>query len=259
MPSSSESSPVFRLSLAGKDARLVQESAAAHGLDLPLFETIRERIEAGAREHGDQDMSATWFESAPAQRHVRNPSPAGAHPGGGYVGMNAALELERCLAPDEADLELVAPENFMLYQPLLPEVASGALEPRHGVVPLRRVLRRTSVTVGRVTGVDADRRTAIIEPTTGDVRETAYDELVSASARSPGRSRSPVSWSTPSTFRPSLRQCTCTTRSCPGWRSPSRRRGRMCGAGRSRSCSSAVGPESLRATNQAHANAVLAQ
>jgi len=147
----------------------------------------------------------------------------------------------------------------MLYQPLLPEVASGALEPRHGVVPLRRVLRRTSVTVGRVTGVDADRRTAIIEPTTGDVRETAYDELVSASARSPGRSRSPVSWSTPSTFRPSLRQCTCTTRSCPGWRSPSRRRGRMCGAGRSRSCSSAVGPESLRATNQAHANAVLAQ
>lgn len=98
--------------------------------------------------------------------------------GGGWVGMHAALALERSLAPEEADLELVSPENFMLYQPLLPEVASGELEPRHGVVPLRRVLRRTHVTLGRVTGLGLGGRTATVEPATGDARDTAYDALI---------------------------------------------------------------------------------
>jgi 3-hydroxyisobutyrate dehydrogenase len=58
--------PMFRLSLAAKDAGLVEEAATGHGLDLPLFRAIRERMEAGSRKHGDEDMSATWFESAPA-------------------------------------------------------------------------------------------------------------------------------------------------------------------------------------------------
>ena len=34
---------------------------------------------------------------------------------------------------------IVSPENFMLYTPLLPEAASGTLEPRHVVVPLRQM------------------------------------------------------------------------------------------------------------------------
>lgn len=98
--------------------------------------------------------------------------------GGGFVGMYTALALESRLAPGEADLELVAPENFMLYQPLLPEVASGSVEPRHVVVPLRRALRRTRVTLGRLCGVDRGRRVARIEAGTGESRETAYDALV---------------------------------------------------------------------------------
>ena len=42
------------------------------------------------------------------------------------------------------------PDNFMLYQPFLPEVASGLIDPRAVVVPLRRVLRRTELVVGEV-------------------------------------------------------------------------------------------------------------
>ena len=57
--------PSFKLALAAKDASLVEESAETHGLDLPLLSTIRKRLEQGASEHGDRDMSATYLTSAP--------------------------------------------------------------------------------------------------------------------------------------------------------------------------------------------------
>jgi 3-hydroxyisobutyrate dehydrogenase len=56
--------PSFRLTLAAKDARLIEESAELHGIDVPLFSTIRRRMAEGAKDHGDEDMSATYWASA---------------------------------------------------------------------------------------------------------------------------------------------------------------------------------------------------
>ena len=98
--------------------------------------------------------------------------------GGGYVGLYTALRLEKTLRPDEAELVLVTPENYMTYQPLLPEVASGSLEPRHGVVPLRKALRRTRLRTGHLVGLDHPARTARVQPYEGDVREIGYDHVV---------------------------------------------------------------------------------
>ena len=58
--------PSFRLALAAKDARLVEETARRHDLDLPLVTTIRERLDEGSREHGQLDMCATYLTSAPS-------------------------------------------------------------------------------------------------------------------------------------------------------------------------------------------------
>jgi 3-hydroxyisobutyrate dehydrogenase len=58
--------PSFRLGLAAKDARLVEEAAQRRGLDLPLLSVIRERLERGAQGHADEDISATYLTSAPA-------------------------------------------------------------------------------------------------------------------------------------------------------------------------------------------------
>lgn len=58
--------PSFSLKLAAKDAALAEEAAQRHGLDLPLVRVIRERMEEGIPEHGDEDMSATFLTSAPA-------------------------------------------------------------------------------------------------------------------------------------------------------------------------------------------------
>lgn len=61
-----EFDPSFKLVLAAKDASLVEASAERHHLDLPLVRTIRRRLEEGSAEHGDKDMSATYYTSAPA-------------------------------------------------------------------------------------------------------------------------------------------------------------------------------------------------
>jgi 3-hydroxyisobutyrate dehydrogenase len=57
--------PSFRLALAAKDARLIEEAARRRELDLPLFSTISRRMAEGAEAHGDEDFSATYWTSAP--------------------------------------------------------------------------------------------------------------------------------------------------------------------------------------------------
>lgn len=73
---------------------------------------------------------------------------------------------------------LVAPENFLLFAPLLPEAASGTIEPRHAVIPLREMLRRTQLLVGQVTSIDVDAHTAVAEDLTGARHELSWDQLV---------------------------------------------------------------------------------
>jgi 3-hydroxyisobutyrate dehydrogenase len=58
--------PSFRLALAAKDAKLVEEAAERHDLDLPLLSTVRRRLDEGTGAHGEEDMSATFLTSAPA-------------------------------------------------------------------------------------------------------------------------------------------------------------------------------------------------
>jgi 3-hydroxyisobutyrate dehydrogenase len=57
--------PSFKLELAAKDARLVLDAAERHGLDLPMLETIKERLEEAADEYGEKDLAATYLASAP--------------------------------------------------------------------------------------------------------------------------------------------------------------------------------------------------
>jgi NADH dehydrogenase len=98
--------------------------------------------------------------------------------GGGYVGMYSALHLEGPLAAAGHELVLVNPENFMTYQPFLPEAASGSIEPRHVVVALRQVLHHARIVVGEVERIDHERRTAVVRIADGSERELSYDHVV---------------------------------------------------------------------------------
>ncbi|MDQ3763153.1 MAG: NAD(P)/FAD-dependent oxidoreductase [Actinomycetota bacterium] len=100
--------------------------------------------------------------------------------GGGFVGMYTALGLQSKLGDGEASVTVVDPQTQMTYQPFLPEAAAGSIEPRHVVVPLRRVLPHCHTVCGRVTGVDHAHRFATIENCAGHIEQRGYDVLVMA-------------------------------------------------------------------------------
>ena len=100
--------------------------------------------------------------------------------GGGYVGMYTALRLQRKLRANEASVTVIDPQGSMTYQPFLPEAAAGSIEPRHVVVPLRRVLRRCHVLTGRVTEISRQRREVAVQTAAGTPRTIGYDVLVVA-------------------------------------------------------------------------------
>jgi NADH dehydrogenase len=93
--------------------------------------------------------------------------------GGGFAGGYVARLL------GERGATIVSPENFMLFTPLLPEAASGTLEPRHAVVPLRAMCPHAELLLGSVRGIDIDARTAEIETDAGK-QTVRWRELVLA-------------------------------------------------------------------------------
>jgi NADH dehydrogenase len=100
--------------------------------------------------------------------------------GGGYVGMYTALRAQKKLSRGRAEIVVIDPQPNMTYQPFLPEAAAGSVEPRHVVVPLRRVLKKCRVITGRVSAIHHDQRSVTVEPETGGVYQLSYDLLVVA-------------------------------------------------------------------------------
>ena len=93
--------------------------------------------------------------------------------GGGFAGAYVAREL------GGRGATIVSKENFMLYTPLLPEAASGTLEPRHCVVPLRVMCPHAELILGSVNAVDLEARTVAVETDEGP-QTVGWRELVLA-------------------------------------------------------------------------------
>ena len=110
--------------------------------------------------------------------------------GGGFGGFYAARRLERVLPRYSAQVTLVSDVNFLLYTPLLPGAASGTLEPRHVVVPLREELDSTDIRLGHVTGADPARNELHYTAVDGRHETIRYDQLIVALGRS--RACSPI-------------------------------------------------------------------
>ncbi len=98
--------------------------------------------------------------------------------GAGFGGLTTALELERAISR-VAGVEILVLDarNFHLFSPMLHEVTSGSVEPRHVVWPIRGLGRRTRFTFERrqVRAISLDRKNV-----TTDRDEIGYDYLVIA-------------------------------------------------------------------------------
>src|ERR1700751_4410067 len=95
--------------------------------------------------------------------------------GGGFAGLNAAQKLKR--AP--VDVTLIDRRNFHLFQPLLYQVATGALSPGEISAPIRSVLSRQKnahVLLGEAVDIDPAAKTVTLL----DGAKIPYDSLIAA-------------------------------------------------------------------------------
>jgi NADH dehydrogenase len=97
--------------------------------------------------------------------------------GAGFAGYEAARRLTR-LARGRARITVVNPTDYFLYVPLLPEVATGVLEPRRVTVSLSGTLPGVQLVLGHVDGIDLARRVVTYANPEGMPGSLGYDRLV---------------------------------------------------------------------------------
>ncbi|WP_229719004.1 NAD(P)/FAD-dependent oxidoreductase [Nocardia jinanensis] len=100
--------------------------------------------------------------------------------GSGFAGFTCARELCRVLAKQDRDIEvvLVTPNDYMLYTPLLPDVAGGLIDPRFVAVSLVDALPRVRLVVATVESIDLDGRTITVTSEHHTPRTLFWDRLV---------------------------------------------------------------------------------
>jgi NADH:quinone reductase (non-electrogenic) len=77
--------------------------------------------------------------------------------GGGFAGLYSALHFEKTIAADPTvEVTLVSRENFVLFTPMLHEVAAGDLDPSDIVCPLRPMLKRVRFLQADVDSIDLE-------------------------------------------------------------------------------------------------------
>jgi NADH dehydrogenase len=105
--------------------------------------------------------------------------------GGGFGGVYAAMGLERALAGEldrgAVTLSLVSRDNYMVFQPMLPEVISGSIGLTDTIAPIRRLCPRTDLYTRAVETIDLRRRRVATAAGLGARPvELGYDHLVVA-------------------------------------------------------------------------------
>lgn len=111
--------------------------------------------------------------------------------GGGFSGVFAAKELQK-LAGKEIEIELINQTNYFVFQPLLPEVAAGAINASDAVSSLRRLLPGVQVRLADIINVDFEKKAVtVVQGSRRLPIDVEYDHLVLSLGQSADLSRFP--------------------------------------------------------------------
>jgi len=109
--------------------------------------------------------------------------------GGGFAGVTTALELaRRCAGVLPVHITLISEQNFFLFTPMLAEAATGAVETRHVLYPIRPLCGQWGIEFGEMTvaSVDLERQRVIAQHRRSPIRQQVrYDKLVLALGAAP--------------------------------------------------------------------------
>ena len=83
--------------------------------------------------------------------------------GGGFAGVECVKQLQRGLSSNsDTEIVMISEDNFLLFTPMLPQVASGTIQTRNIVMPIRTILKKARFYEGRVKNIDpAARRVSV--------------------------------------------------------------------------------------------------
>jgi NADH dehydrogenase len=100
--------------------------------------------------------------------------------GSGFTGFECARHLAKKLRKNDTSVEIsiISPVDYMLYTPLLPDVAGGLVDARFVAIPLANTLRGVQQIRGRVDGVDFEQRTVTFTDPEERARTLPWDRLV---------------------------------------------------------------------------------
>jgi NADH:ubiquinone reductase (H+-translocating) len=98
--------------------------------------------------------------------------------GSGFTGFECARRVARRLRKSDVDITMISPVDYMLYTPLLPDVAGGVVDPRFVTIPLAGSLNGVRKIRGRVDSVDLDQRRLAYTDLEQRSRELSWDRLV---------------------------------------------------------------------------------
>ena len=112
--------------------------------------------------------------------------------GGGFAGVYCAQQVVKRLGAERLRVGLIASENHMVFQPMLPEVVGGSLSPQHVVNPIRMICDGADVLKATVTELDIENRVMMLDGGrfTPSVRVT-FDHLMLAPGAGVDLSRIP--------------------------------------------------------------------
>ena len=98
--------------------------------------------------------------------------------GGGFAGVYTAKNLQKLKLRDH-EIELVSDNNYFIFQPLLPEVASGTIYSSDAVTPIRQMLKGIKYRNAEIESIDFDKKQiSILQGFKKSSHELAYDHLI---------------------------------------------------------------------------------
>jgi NADH dehydrogenase len=194
------------LPLYGFEVRSTITTIAIHllfGVTLGLFSSLLS-MKFGARYRCPRGCDISFSRIDTLQNHLEfihgdNPSQQRKRIvilGGGFGGVSVLKKLQDNFQTDvSVDITMISKENYMLFTPMLHEVASGMLDTRHIVTPVRTFCKRSRFYAAKVESIDLQRKQVLIRSFSGstipqetnDFRDTGinfrsldYDYLVIA-------------------------------------------------------------------------------
>ena len=102
--------------------------------------------------------------------------------GGGYAGIGVLNKIQKQFQDDvNVSITLVSESNFFLHTPMLPEMATGTIEPRHIATPIRKFCKRARFHQAKITNIDLDSKKVTIQRISNHTQSFLdYDYLVLA-------------------------------------------------------------------------------